>query len=430
MVPGRSLNVLVLHYTVCHGFLGITAKAADENGKKTLAARLGEFSITFWVSTDGLSFIQSKQDDFMLPWFGIEQILVNPRRFPLYYRWCFGKEGTPRAVDYVAENKPGDKNSNGIVETDEDSHAEEWRNTKSPCKTCGAALKTVKKRKRTRDTSEPFCDASCRKTYEKLMRATLQVEQDALWSRLKHQGCGPSSAPGQPVVIIDLDGDDTKASASDTPTAKRSYPGKSRLKLTGADGNGSDGDLEFDDSDPLVDPSNANGTGRARARKSKAENLRETLTPEEQREVAEKKKAKFEEAKESLTKRIFYHAVTSAPIDPEDLFVDSDDDVDETWRLNMENDLLDEFTDVHPKEKVFMKLWNTFLFHRNGIYSDKRVPEACEEFARKYGPKIKELNLRAEALMHLVTLWDFGLIDSVGITKVMGIFDKAVVGNS
>jgi len=48
----------------------------------------------------------------------------------------------------------------------------------------------------------------------------------------------------------------------------------------------------------------------------------------------------------------------------------------------------------------------------------------------EYGPKIKELNLRAEALMHLVTLWDFGLIDSVGITKVMGIFDKAVVGNS
>ncbi|EKX34457.1 hypothetical protein GUITHDRAFT_53381, partial [Guillardia theta CCMP2712] len=89
---------------------------------------------------------------------------------------------------------------------------------------------------------------------------------------------------------------------------------------------------------------------------------------------------------------------------------DSDDDVDDEWQLAQAERLMDEFEDVTPREKAFMKLWNRFV-HRHAILADFQVPVACETFARNFGQQLIEQGLRDELLFHLFALWDFNLVD-------------------
>ena len=43
---------------------------------------------------------------------------------------------------------------------------------------------------------------------------------------------------------------------------------------------------------------------------------------------------------------------------PDEMDLDSDDEIDEEWMVELSERLLDEFEDVSSEEKAFMKLWN------------------------------------------------------------------------
>ena len=122
--------------------------------------------------------------------------------------------------------------------------------------------------------------------------------------------------------------------------------------------------------------------------------------------------------------RQYYHARTGQPIHPRLLQsgYDSDDEVDEGWRLRRAEVLLDEFEDVTPPEKAFMKLWNRWIFARP-IQADRDVPRAVVAFARAHAAEIAGQNLRHNFLLHLFHLWDNSLLAAAHISAALDVVD-------
>ena len=118
------------------------------------------------------------------------------------------------------------------------------------------------------------------------------------------------------------------------------------------------------------------------------------------------------------------HPRTGQPIHPRLLQsgYDSDDEVDEGWRLRRAEVLLDEFEDVTPPEKAFMKLWNRWIFARP-IQADRDVPRAVVAFARAHAAEIAGQNLRHNFLLHLFHLWDNSLLAAAHISAALDVVD-------
>jgi hypothetical protein len=122
-----------------------------------------------------------------------------------------------------------------------------------------------------------------------------------------------------------------------------------------------------------------------------------------------------------------YHTRNSAPkssfMDPD---FDSDDESELQWIREESERLLDEFTDVTLDEKVFFKLWNRFSF-AHPIISDRKIADACRRFCAIYGAKIKALGLEENMVLHLLNIWQHGLLSADDIAHCMRLFQA---GNS
>ena len=103
---------------------------------------------------------------------------------------------------------------------------------------------------------------------------------------------------------------------------------------------------------------------------------------------------------------------------------DSDDDVDEGWRLDRADAMLDDFEDVTLLEKAFMKLWNRWVFEKP-IQADRDLPRAVDAFAREKAPELHRANLRHNFLLHLFHLWDNSLLAAAHVTAALEIVDAA-----
>ena len=122
--------------------------------------------------------------------------------------------------------------------------------------------------------------------------------------------------------------------------------------------------------------------------------------------------------------RRYYHSKTCQPMQYPMLQSDSDDDVDEEWILEQGEKLLDEFEDVSKEEKMFMKMWNRFIFY-NKIRADFEVHQRCIDFAKAKGEEIVKKNLRENFLLHLINMWDFALVRSNTMVECMLIVDNS-----
>ena len=113
----------------------------------------------------------------------------------------------------------------------------------------------------------------------------------------------------------------------------------------------------------------------------------------------------------------------------DELGYDSDDDVDESQDLCMNNAMLEEFDDVSYEEKTFMMMWHSHLKSFR-VYADLYIPYITERFARKHAPDLIRLGLRHNFLLHLITLWDYGVISSEEMENCILYVDKfALEGN-
>lgn len=130
--------------------------------------------------------------------------------------------------------------------------------------------------------------------------------------------------------------------------------------------------------------------------------------------------------------RQYYHSRTFQPMLKGDWDVDSDDEPDDAWLHRMGAELLDDFEDVSPNEKLFMRLWNQFI-KCHTVLSDRSIPKRCMSFVRHIGQTLVTHELRQELLLHLFNLWDSGLLSSQHIEACMAEYDKmagTTAGNS
>lgn len=124
-------------------------------------------------------------------------------------------------------------------------------------------------------------------------------------------------------------------------------------------------------------------------------------------------------------KRMFFHSrtclqMTEAEIEADN---DSDDEINEKEIEEEDMRALDDFVDVAPEEKAFMHMWNMFLC-KHPIYADSYTQSACLVFARHHCEELRQCAIRRCFSLHLLNLWDFGLINATGLDKCLQIVDS------
>ena len=89
---------------------------------------------------------------------------------------------------------------------------------------------------------------------------------------------------------------------------------------------------------------------------------------------------------EPTKRRKYFHSRRHVPrmVNPQGGEFDSDDETDESWKLRLSDQLLDEFTDISRPEKLVMMLWNHFVAEQP-IYSESAVDYWAAHFCRTCG---------------------------------------------
>lgn len=85
--------------------------------------------------------------------------------------------------------------------------------------------------------------------------------------------------------------------------------------------------------------------------------------------------------------------------------------------------MIDEFTDVAESEKMLMKLWNSFI-HSRTLIADSEIPRRCVEFIHKHSKEMASNGLRNDLLLHLMNLWDYGMVSRTNLEQCMALFDS------
>ena len=84
--------------------------------------------------------------------------------------------------------------------------------------------------------------------------------------------------------------------------------------------------------------------------------------------------------------------------------------------------LIDEFTDVNADEKALMKLWNQHV-QSYTVIPDRLMAQCCREFSARFCSAILNRRLRNNYAMHLVNLYNFGLVSPDDIRACLQIID-------
>lgn len=107
--------------------------------------------------------------------------------------------------------------------------------------------------------------------------------------------------------------------------------------------------------------------------------------------------------------RLYHHTVTCLPVHPKELDIDSEGESDPQWLQQKTMMMIDEFTDVNEGEKELMKMWNLHVM-KYGYVGDCQIPLACDMFLGKKGRELLQKNLYRNFILHLCSLFDYGLI--------------------
>ena len=73
-----------------------------------------------------------------------------------------------------------------------------------------------------------------------------------------------------------------------------------------------------------------------------------------------------------------------------------------------------------------MKRWNAHVAS-SPPWADAYLPLLCEGFVKKYAAEICQEKLRHNALLHFITMWDFGLLLGSEVAEYMGAIDRVRV---
>lgn len=110
--------------------------------------------------------------------------------------------------------------------------------------------------------------------------------------------------------------------------------------------------------------------------------------------------------------RLYHHTTTCIPIYAKEMDMDSEGEYDPEWLQAKTTMMIDEFTDVNEGEKELMKMWNLHIM-RNGFVGDCQIPLACTLFIQHKGKELLLKNLYRNFVVHMCSLFDFGLVSAV-----------------
>lgn len=110
--------------------------------------------------------------------------------------------------------------------------------------------------------------------------------------------------------------------------------------------------------------------------------------------------------------RLYHHTITCLPIHPKEMDVDSEGENDPEWLRTKTTMMIDEFTDVNEGEKELMKMWNLHVM-KHGFVGDCQIPLACIMFVQQRGKELLLKNLYRNFVVHMCSLFDFGLVSGV-----------------
>ncbi|ALC44644.1 Su-z-12 [Drosophila busckii] len=129
--------------------------------------------------------------------------------------------------------------------------------------------------------------------------------------------------------------------------------------------------------------------------------------------------------------RLYHHTETCLPVHPKELDIDSEGESDPLWLRQKTIQMIDEFSDVNEGEKELMKLWNLHVM-RHGFVGDCQLPLACEMFLDAKGHEIVRKNLYRNFILHMCSLFDYGLIAAETVyktvQKLQGMLSKYAAG--
>lgn len=92
--------------------------------------------------------------------------------------------------------------------------------------------------------------------------------------------------------------------------------------------------------------------------------------------------------------------------------IDSEGENDPEWLRSKTMMMIDEFTDVNEGEKELMKMWNLHVM-KYGFVGDCQIPLACTMFVQHKGKELLLKNLYRNFVVHMCSLFDFGLVSAV-----------------
>ncbi|XP_032575886.1 polycomb protein Su(z)12 isoform X1 [Drosophila sechellia] len=129
--------------------------------------------------------------------------------------------------------------------------------------------------------------------------------------------------------------------------------------------------------------------------------------------------------------RLYHHTETCLPVHSKELDIDSEGESDPLWLRQKTIQMIDEFSDVNEGEKELMKLWNLHVM-RHGFVGDCQLPIACEMFLDAKGTEIVRKNLYRNFILHMCSLFDYGLIAAETVyktvQKLQGLLSKYAAG--
>ena len=117
-----------------------------------------------------------------------------------------------------------------------------------------------------------------------------------------------------------------------------------------------------------------------------------------------------------LPARAYAHAQTAAPLPPSEMHIDSEDDEDEEWRLELSERQLAEFDDVQDDEKAFMMSWNRFI-NSCGVYGDLHLRRACFLYAKSGTGKHHE----KQFMLHVLRMMEVDLMSRADAVECMNL---------
>ncbi|KAF5287861.1 hypothetical protein FQA39_LY15637 [Lamprigera yunnana] len=116
--------------------------------------------------------------------------------------------------------------------------------------------------------------------------------------------------------------------------------------------------------------------------------------------------------------RLYHHTTTCLPIYPKEMDVDSEGENDPEWLQAKTMMMIDEFTDVNEGEKELMKMWNLHVM-KYGFVGDCQIPLACAMFVQHKGKELLLKNLYRNFVVHMCSLFDFGLVSAVCLYQTL-----------